>query len=158
MAGIQHQARRRQSAWLGMNLADESKCGKNRLTARERRDWAINAKAERRAQGIVDGLRFEDEESANAYLKRREDEAAAHRPDRRREEKKRVSFQEKAEFKERNADYEKQREQVAAMSPQKAQRMVEVMKAKYSGSVWPKDVCRLYGLLQRRAATVVEAA
>lgn len=128
------------------------------MTTREKRDWAVYAKADRRGYGLVDGLRFEDEESANDYLQRKEDEAAAHRPDRRREEKRRVSFQEKAEFRERDVDYEKQREQVAAMSPQKAQRMVEVMKAKYSGSVWPKDVCRLYGLLQRRAVTVVEAA
>ena len=157
MAGIQHQAKRRQAAWLKKNLADESRCGKNCLTPAEKRDWAICVKAERRRLGLVDGLRFEDEESANAYFQRKEDEAAAHRPDRRREEKRRVSFERKVEFKERDADYEKQKQQVAAMSPAKASRMVEVMKAKYAGSVWPKDVCRLYGLLQRRGMTAAEA-
>ena len=59
------------------------------MTPTEKRDWAIYVKAERRRLGLVDGLRFEDEESANAYFQRREDEAVAHRPDRSREEKRR---------------------------------------------------------------------
>ena len=161
LAGIQQGAKRRQAELLESRMEDSvdefgrSRCGNNRLTAAERRQWAIVKKEERRDLGLVDGLRFETEEESAEYLRKREEEAAAARPDRRGQApKKRTSFAEKTEFKDRNPDYEKQKEMVAAMSRQKAQRMVDVLKKKYGGAKWPKDVCRLYRLLQNKALLV----
>ena len=139
-------------------MDDPSKCHHNKLTAAEKRQWAITIKEERRDLGLVDGLRFETEEESAEYLRKRELEDAAARPGRvQQTRKQRTSFAEKAEFKARDVDYEEQKRKVAAMSRQKAQRMLDVLKAKYSGTTWPKDVCRLYRLLQNKAL-VVEAA
>ena len=138
-------------------MEDVTKCGRNFLTGAERREWAIAQKEARRDEGLVDGLRFETEEESAEYLCRREEEAAKHRPGRQRQvAKKRTSFASKAEFKERDVDFEKQKLMVAAMSRNKAQQMVRVMKKKYAGSVWPKDVCRLYGLLNKKALLLDE--
>ena len=128
---------------------------RSQMTGKELQQWAILKKEERRDAGLVDGLRFETEEESAEYLRKREEEAAAARPDRRGQApKKRTSFAEKTEFKDRNPDYEKQKEMVAAMSRQKAQRMVDVLKKKYGGAKWPKDVCRLYRLLMHKALLV----
>ena len=161
MASVQERAKTRQAKFLEKfkeELVDEngkSRIGANHFTQGDRREYAIACKAERRDAGLVDGLRFETEEESAEYLRCREEEDAAHRPGRRGQtKKKRVSFEKKAEFKEREPDYEKQKEMVAAMSREKAQRMVEVMRKKYGGSAWPADVRRLYGLLMRRSVTV----
>ena len=139
-------------------MEDPKKCSRNGFTKAEKREWAILKKEERRDLGLVDGLRFETEEDSAEYLRKREEEAAAARPDRRGQApKKRTSFAEKSEFKDRDPDFEKQKEMVAAMSRQKAQRMVDVLKKKYGGAKWPKDVCRLYRMLMHKAL-LVEAA
>ena len=136
-------------------MEDPTKCGKNFLTAAERREWAIAQKEARRDKGLVDGLRFKTEEESAEYLCRREEEDAKHRPGQQLQTaKKRTSFASKAEFKDRDPDFEKQKVMVAAMSRNKAQQMVRLMKKKYAGSAWPKDVCRLYGLLNKKAITV----
>lgn len=163
MASIQERAKTRQAQFLGKfkeDVVDEngrSRTGANHFTQGDRREYAIACKAERRDAGLVDGLRFETEEESAEYLHRREQEDAAHRPDRKGQvTKKRDSFEEKAEFKERDADYEKQKEMVAAMSREKARRMVGLLKKKYGGVKWPTDVCRLYRLLQQKALTIEE--
>ena len=136
-------------------MEDPKKCSRNGFTKAEKQEWAILKKEERRDLGLVDGLRFETEEDSAEYLRKREEEAAAARPDRRGQTpKKRTSFAEKAEFKDRDPDFEKQEEMVAAMSRQKAQRMVDVLRKKYGGAKWPKDVCRLYRLLMHKALLV----
>jgi len=139
-------------------MEDPKKCTRNTFTRREKAEWAIARKEERRDLGLVDGLRFETEEESHAYLRKREKEDAAHRPGRREQtKKKRAGFAAAAEFKDRDPDYEKQKVMVAAMSRNKAQQMIRVMKKKYRGTIWPKDVRRLYRLLMLKAITV-EAA
>jgi len=136
-------------------MEDTTKCGKNFFTGAEKREWAIAQKEARRDKGLVDGLRFKTEEESAEYLCRREEEDAKHRPGQQLQTaKKRTSFASKAEFKDRDVDFEKQKVMVAAMSRNKAQQMVRLMKKKYAGCEWPKDVCRLYGLLNRKAITV----
>lgn len=158
MACVQESAKRRQAQILEARMEDPTKCGRNFLTAAERREWAIAQKEARRDEGLVDGLRFETEEESAEYLRRREGEDARHRPDRKiQTTKKRTSFAEKAEFRDRDPDFEKQKEMVSGMSRQKAARMVEVMRKKYGGAKWPTDVRRLYQLLQSKAL-LVEAA
>ena len=140
----------RSSSWT------ETLDGKSsQMTVKEKRDWAILKKEERRDLGLVDGLRFETEEDSAEYLRKREEEAAAARPDRRGQApKKRTSFAEKAEFKDRDPDFEKQKEMVAAMSRQKAQRMVDVLKKKYGGAKWPKWACRVMKQVEARSLLV----
>ena len=163
MAGIQERAKRRQAALLEKRREDvvdeygRPRTGANHFTRTDSRDYAIACKAERREAGLVDALRFETEEESAEYLRKREAEDAAHRPDRRGQTpKKRETFASRAEFKERDADYEKQKQQVAAMSREKAQALLKLLKKKYGGVKWPTDVCRLYRLLQDKAL-VVEA-
>lgn len=140
-------------------MEDPTKCGKNFLTGAERKEWAIAQKEARRDEGLVDGLRFKTEEESADYLRRREEDDSKHRPGQQRQVvKKRTSFASKAEFRDRDVDFEKQKLMVAAMSREKAQRLVLAMKKKYSGCKWPEDVCRLYGLLNRKAITVEAGA
>ena len=164
MASIQERARTRQAQFLAKfkeDVVDENgrpRTGANHFTREDRREYAIACKAERRDAGLVDGLRFDTEEESAEYLRRREQEDAAHRSDRRSQTtKKRTGFEEKAEFRDRDPDYEKQKVMVAAMSREKAQRMVVLLRKKYGGSKWPTDVRRLYRLLNHKAMTV-EAA
>lgn len=139
-------------------MEDPKKCTRNTLTRREKTEWAIARKEERRDLGLVDGLRFETEEESHAYLRKREEEDAARRPGRREQtKKKRAGFAVAAEFKDRDPSYEKQKAMVAAMSRDDAKRVIKNLKKKYGGTIWPQDVCRLWKLLQLKAITV-EAA
>ena len=133
----------------------KARTGANYFTKADKRDYAIACKAERREAGLIDGLRFETEEESGEYLRKREIEDAGQRPDRSGQTtKKRETFASRAEFKERDADYEKQQQQVAAMSREKAQALLRTLKRKYGGVKWPTDVCRLYRLLERKALLV----
>ena len=131
---------------------------RSEMTRKERRAIAEIRQAQRDDAQLCGAIHAETREEGLQKLRAREEEDAKHRPGRvQQTRKQRTSFAEKAEFKARDVDYEEQKRKVAAMSRQKAQRMLDVLKTKYSGTTWPKDVCRLYRLLQNKAL-VVEAA